>query len=148
LAAALTPHKPVGNRFCLGRQGANIPRATISPTTKDIAWAAGFMEGEGCFTHTGGRTAYGSERVQASQVNMEPLERLQALFGGRLIERRNNPRGFGGRGAGVINVWQVNGSRARGVMLTLFPLMSERRRGQILVSLHRNNPTEAPSSLR
>lgn len=127
----------------MGQEGKHIPAAKQSPTSWDIGWAAGFMEGEGCFTHTGGRTAYGSERVQASQVNREPLERLLALFGGRVIERQNNPRGFGGRGAGVINVWQVNGTRARGVMLTLFSLMSERRKGQILASLHRNDPHRA-----
>ena len=84
----------------------------------DYAWAAGFLEGEGCFRKNGG-----SQCVVVPQVNMEPLVRLQAWFGGRI--GRTHTREF------PINTWTVTGSRARGVMMTLYSFMSSRRKEQI-----------------
>jgi len=45
--------------------------------TLDIAWVAGFLEGEGNFHADELR----SVSISASQVQRAPLERLQALFG-------------------------------------------------------------------
>lgn len=112
-----------------GKMGAAMsatPRATTKPTTRDLAWAAGFLEGEGTF----GFYSH-SQSIRAPQVQREPLERLQRFFGGTVTARKNP----------YLNVWTVCGPRARGVMLTLYVMMSPRRREQIKAALggHRAN---------
>ena len=85
-------------------------------STNDIYWIAGFLEGEGCFTN-------GKERstiVQASQKEREPLDHIASLLGGKI---GYNKKGF--------YKWYMSGSRAIGVMFTVFLLMSSRRKGQI-----------------
>jgi len=111
--------------------------ASASPSTADLAWAAGFIEGEGNFTpvrvrmRSGERRGYA--RVTAFQNNQEPLNKLVAMFGGS-IRRVQRPRGTELAGA-----WTVNGARARGVMLTLFSFLSARRRKQIAFALNGGN---------
>lgn len=100
--------------------------------TRDLAWAAGFLEGEGSFHSTSSIAAgkrYHHQRVAAVQVDSEPLAKLLRLFGGRisLIKPRGNSK--------ESFYWTVNGNRARGIMLTLFPLLSERRQQQIRVAM-------------
>lgn len=57
-----------------------------------IAWAAGFLEGEGWFAYRDSRKGATSHpRMGANQVNREPLERLQALFGGNIYHRHQDP---------------------------------------------------------
>jgi hypothetical protein len=96
-------------------------------TTKDIAWAAGFLEGEGCFRINFKKSSpgYRGPRVTANQVQKEPLERLQKIFGGHinLVKFRTykNP----------IWDWQINGANAIGVMLTIFDFMSPKRKARI-----------------
>lgn len=53
----------------------------MSISLVQLGWAAGFLEGEGSFTNGG------SPCVSAGQVQREPLERLSALFGGRISQR-------------------------------------------------------------
>ena len=93
---------------------------------KELYWAAGFLEGEGWF----GISA-ASPVISASQVQKEPLERLQKIFGG-VISLRNNA-GVRARGTNSkdIWVWGVCGGKAIGVMLTLWTLLSEKRRHSI-----------------
>lgn len=118
-------------RFTPHGEWSTTPTASTHPSAKDIAWAAGFLEGEGSFTHTG--TA---ERVSASQVDTEPLHRLQRLFGGKL-SGRTNQRGFGlfGNPAQYIHRWTVNSARARGVALTVYTFLSARRQEQVKAML-------------
>ena len=104
--------------------------ASVSPTTADLAWAAGFMEGEGTFDANpvkGRRYA----RATAYQNNIEPLRKMQALFGGSIW-------GFKARrplATAIGHTWQVHGARARGVMLTLWTFLSAKRRGQVRMAL-------------
>src|ERR1051325_120006 len=99
----------------------DTPRASTRPHVRDLEWASGFVEGEGNF----GRTPT-SERVTVPQVQREPLDRLQRLFGGKiLVQRERGPHNS------KQWYWRVHGSRARGVMLTLYSLMSTKRREQI-----------------
>jgi hypothetical protein len=98
------------------------PGATVHPTTADLHWAAGFLEGEGFF----GKASSGKgHRVVARQVQREPLERLLAFFGGSicLVKPASMKR--------PIYDWTTSGARARGIMMTLFVLMSPRRKQQI-----------------
>ena len=102
-------------------------KAAANPTSYDLHWAAGFLEGEGCFfakysTQKGKR--YHTECVSANQVNPEPLPKLLSMFGGHIrLDRygRNQP----------IHVWYCHGARALGVMQTLLPLLSTKKREQI-----------------
>lgn len=61
----------------------------MSRSAEEIAWAAGFLEGEGWFAYRGSRGGQPTDkmRVGAGQVNREPLERLQRMYGGRLHKR-------------------------------------------------------------
>lgn len=117
----------------LGWERKTTLKATISPTTKDLAWAAGFLEGEGCFGRSGGKGKYQTERIWCGQKDPESLRRLLAMFGGRIGEQRQQTSNLI-KTEGVatsIPIWTVSGSRARGVMLTIYSFMSERRKAAI-----------------
>jgi len=97
-------------------------------SVREVEWAAGFLEGEGCFSSYGKGRAI---RVAAPQVQREPLEKLQRLFGGHLgrkarLEKSNQQSCFR---------WQVGGKRAAGIMMTLFSLLSSKRKWQIQKAL-------------
>jgi len=96
-------------------------------TTTQIAWAAGFLEGEGSFD-----CANGTPRVSAAQVQREPLDRLSAMFGGRIWSKP--PSGFS---AQPIWTWVLPSRRSVQAMMTLFVLMSPRRQEQIERALRR-----------
>src|SRR5690349_1350424 len=66
------------------KERAKTPKATATPAIADLAWAAGFLEGEGSFQRTGRPGKAGSMLVSAPQVNAEPLMRLQTILGGRV----------------------------------------------------------------
>ena len=106
-------------------------RADRHPTTLDIAWAAGFLEGEGSFRLNNKKRRVA--QVVAVQVEREPLERIRSIFGGSNFFKRGRlpPR----PPQSDYWYWQVNGARARGVMLTIYGLMSPKRRRQIRQAL-------------
>lgn len=92
-------------------------------TTADLAWAAGFLEGEGYFGSSG-RIPY----VTAAQKRPESLHRLQSLFGGR------PPRPYTAHykdKAFTMYQWAISSRRALGVMFTLFPWLTQYRRAQV-----------------
>ena len=106
---------------------STVPKATHHPTTRRLEWAAGFLEGEGYFGNEGR-----SERVHAAQTSLEPLERLQSYFGGSIGLTRWKPAK---PSHNITYAWRIFGARARGVMMTLLPLMSTRRQQQIVPAL-------------
>lgn len=108
-----------------GREWGATRSAARSPKIQDIVWAAGFLEGEGSF-HSVKRDYPGCVQVSAVQVNRQPLERLLAMFGGtiRTVKRRRAQWN-------QASVWVATGSRGRGIALTLYPLMSDKRKEQI-----------------
>ena len=89
------------------------------------------MEGEGTFTQL--RVKRGIyARVTAYQNNIEPLKKLQAMFGGSIWGfRKIRPQA-----TAIGHTWHVNGARARGVMYTLWTFLSAKRRGQIRLALN------------
>ncbi|MCR4339250.1 MAG: hypothetical protein NUW01_05100 [Gemmatimonadaceae bacterium] len=103
-------HNKAGN-------GRSVPAATVSPSTTDLHWAAGFLEGEGSFT------VYSSHTVAAKQKEVEPLLRLRAMFGGNIYKEVIK--------TGIIHTWAVSGARAIGVMLTMYTMLYSRRRNQV-----------------
>lgn len=114
------PNKYVNGHHNRVKKVAEHPESVADHlvTVVDLAWAAGFIEGEGSYSTSGVR---GYPSVQATQVQAEPLERLRSMLGGRVFHGKTRN----------IWTWRVNGTRARGVMLTLWPMMSPRRRLQI-----------------
>ena len=94
----------------------------------DLAWAAGFLEGEGSFTIQ----SNGKHYVQAPQVQREPLDRLRAMFGGSICFTSSR-----------IFRWRLCGPAAAGLMMTLYQWMSPRRREQIrrVLEAWRSRPT-------
>jgi hypothetical protein len=66
---------------------------TIDFDDPRVPWAAGFLDGEGCFTFTsplqraGGVTRY--PLLQASQLVREPLDVLASMFEGRVYPLRS-----------------------------------------------------------
>jgi hypothetical protein len=104
----------------------------------DIAWAAGFLEGEGSFTCRGNTVT-----VTASQVQPEPVYRLQRLFGGKLYHyTQANPK------HSPFIRWHLFHRDARGLMMTIYPLMSPKRRQQIVKALARWKSTGVAMRLR
>lgn len=90
----------------------------------DIAWAAGFLEGEGSFSY-----AKTTPRVEAPQNQVEPLLRLQKLFGGAIY--KSSPTAKNNK----ISTWSICGKPAAGVMMALWVLMSPWRKVQIEYAL-------------
>ena len=88
-------------------------------STIDLYWAAGFLEGEGCFG------AYPIQPlVTACQVAREPIDQLQRIFGGTIsCARRATQKDQW--------VWKVYSRRAAAVMMTLYVLLSPRRQTKI-----------------
>lgn len=117
------PYTVRSPRFIKEHRLPQTVSASVSPTTADLAWAAGFLEGEGAFGTNGNKWA--SQCVRATQKNLEPLYRLQRLFGGAVKPFRKDMYGE----------WRTYGVRARGIMFTLFPFLSARRRTQIKLAL-------------
>jgi hypothetical protein len=99
--------------------------AQAEPTVKGLVWAAGFLDGEACFTSSKerGRTR---ARIVVTQLERELLNRLKRFFGGTIYPRRaqgNQPHDC--------FVWQVAGARARGIAMTLYTWLSARRQAQV-----------------
>lgn len=90
--------------------------------TIDLAWIAGFLEGEGSFH---GNVASSQITVSAVQVNPEPLKNLQAVLGGTLYQYTN-------KAGCVFWRWAIHGSHAIGVAFTVYHWLSRRRRQQVV----------------
>jgi hypothetical protein len=94
-----------------------------------IAWAAGFYEGEGSVTLSGGRLA-----LQIKNNDREPLERFRyAVEAGKIY----GPYAYsGGRlGRRPFWIWVAHSGSALGVVRLLTPWLSQRRLAQILDAL-------------
>lgn len=107
---------------------------------KELYWAAGFLEGEGSFYSS--CQGYGT-KVDAYQVDTESLHRLVGLFGGAI----RGPR-VRGPARKPIYYWRVFGPRAAGVMMTLYSLMSVKRKAQIHPVLSRFKLTRRGKKLK
>lgn len=96
---------------------------------KELYWAAGFLEGEGSFGRCSGPARNnGQLRITCHQVEKEPLIRLKALFGGLVMGPHRTP-------TRPIHLWSLQYRSAVGAMMTLYPLMSMKRKSQIRAAL-------------
>jgi len=89
------------------------------PLPEDIAWSAGFLEGEGNFGCMSGNDL--RARIGAGQKQREPLDRLLRFFGGRVYALNGRP----------YHTWLLRGEPARRLALLLKPMMTSRRCEQI-----------------
>lgn len=87
-----------------------------------VHWAAGILEGEGCYRNT----KY-TQQVWVTNNDLWVLEKLRHYFGGMINARKkyDNPNWK------QSYLWRLSGPRARGFMLTMYSLMSPRRQEQI-----------------
>ena len=88
----------------------------------DIAWAAGFIDGEGCIStpvrvRVRNRRDY-SLALYVGQVDPRPLLRLRDWFGGTVV-----PRTSWGRGRPIF-MWRITGNTAEAALRTLLPYLT------------------------
>ena len=97
-------------------------------STGDLRWAAGFLEGEGCFGIYGRGKQRGRRQasISAGQANREPLEKLVRLFGGTIHRASGSPLT-----KKICWQWRISCGRAIGTMMTLYSLLSQQRRERI-----------------
>lgn len=85
----------------------------------DVAWAAGFFEGEGsCHIAVCNPTPY--FRLSIDQVYREPLDKMVTIFGGKVY----GPYGpYGKSKSKPIHQWVISGDTAKTAALTMLPLL-------------------------
>lgn len=102
--------------------------------TLELAWVAGFLEGEGSFYFKkGGKPS--EILVSVVQVQKEPIERLLKYFGGACyLATQDKRKRYKYTCAPQWN-WRLNGYRAAALMMTLYVFMSPKRQDQIIAAL-------------
>jgi hypothetical protein len=99
---------------------APLPPNTPEITLKDIAWFAGIMEGEGSFLWNS------SPVVTVAMTDEDIIQRVADIIGyevSNYVPKRPNAK--------RVYETQAAGSRGAAWMMTLYPFMGMRRRGQI-----------------
>jgi hypothetical protein len=110
---------------------------------KELYWAAGFLEGEGSFVYNQGGAV-----IKAVQTDtLEPLERLQRLFGGSIRPVSRERDRLKGSNARDNWVWAVYGGGAIAGILVLYPQMSGKRRAQMTEAVKGRIPLPTGASL-
>lgn len=95
---------------------------------RELAWAAGFLEAEGCFSGANGQPL----QIQVPQVQRWPLEKLVSILGGQLSYSVQSPKR---RRQQSIWRWYVAGPRAAGIMMMLWVFLSPKRKREIVGAL-------------
>ncbi len=103
---------------------------------KELYWAAGFLEGEGYFCLRGKTKS--AVTISASQVQRHPLDRLEAAWAGivRGPYQNKNPRST------PYYRWDLGGTNAVALMMTLYTLLSPKRQEAIrsIIAVWKLNP--------
>lgn len=101
-------------------------------TDTELAWAAGFFDGEGTISQT---TASGTSRryllLRIGHVDPRPLRRFAAAVGLGNVNGPYQQKKGGGRWSDF-HAWQVAGTKAEAVYIQLEPYLSEPRLEQYL----------------
>lgn len=100
--------------------------AEEGPCATDLAWAAGFVDGEGCIQTTV-RMRSRNRRdyilgLYVGQVDPRPLYRLSELFGGVVY-----PKSSGPTERRPMFMWRVTGSTAEATLRALLPFLLVKR---------------------
>jgi len=99
-------------------------------TETDLAWAAGFIDGEGhigcgLYKHKGNKRSYHNAILCAAQVKPVPLHKLETMFGGTVR--------FCGDEYGGYYEWRVYGDNALRVLTQLLPYLVQKHLQAALV---------------
>ncbi len=98
------------------------------PSSTDLAWAAGFLDGDGCFTlnkHSsrGTHPTSRSLHVGAVQVGTAPLEVLEQMLGGKVTRLGIT------KGGNEIHQWRLSSAdNVKRVVPMLLPYLRFKRR--------------------
>jgi hypothetical protein len=96
----------------------------VTASSIELAWAAGFYEGEGSITFRGSR--YRTVQLDISQKDLWPLQRWQNIFHAGTIQGRTRKNGF------HVYEWHLsNQDEVLTIALALRPYLSPRRQEQI-----------------
>ncbi len=99
----------------------------------DLAWVAGLLEGEGCFTWKSKNRAQRSGlAVTCHMTDADVLRRLHRIVGGTF----HGPYTNGPRGRLPRFFWRIGGLAARQLMELLLPWMGKRRAARIEELIH------------
>jgi len=96
-------------------------------TIRDLAWTAGFLEGEATFrlrvnTNRATGRSGGTNEISVPQNERAPLDRLRLLYGGNITARPERRQRH--HISKPSYVWTLSGIAARGLMMTLYPLIA------------------------
>jgi len=90
----------------------------------DVAWAAGFFEGEGSLSIYFSVNGDFNGRIGASQKAREPLDKLQELFGGKVYLRKHDG----------VHSWECSSKQALPFLRKIYPyIVSPLRRQEIAI---------------
>lgn len=101
-------------------------------TDEELGWVAGFLEGEGSVSvsWTGPKRANKQIAWQCSQVQREPLERLQRYTG---VGKISGPYDYQRGNRQPFSIWRLARSADFDhLVCSVFHLLSPRRKAQIL----------------
>lgn len=115
------------------RRGTTDPRflPSLVPDEVEIAWAAGFYEGEGSVGFHAGTL-----RVSIAQNEVWCLERIKRFFGGSI----RPPSGRAPSGApSKCSMLSMNGKLAEEFLLTILDHLSPRRHAQYVAALEKRS---------
>ena len=94
--------------------------------TKDIYWLAGLLEGDGSFSNSNG-----SPHIQLSMADVDVVKRAQRALRAKRVRSYSRQRHDGRTGPTHWHETRITGTRAAGWMMTLYPLMGQRRQARI-----------------
>lgn len=89
----------------------------------DLAWCAGFIDGEGCVNISQSKTGYYCIQLVVSCTVMEPLEKLESILGGSSVVMNKVQKG--NRKASY--QWKVTGRAAGEVLESILPWLTVKR---------------------
>lgn len=98
-----------------------------------LAWAAGFIDGEGCITanyakHKHDKRGYVNLILDVAQIRRKPLDELVALFGGRVRSGKVS--------TGICYFWRLYGTNAAAVLKQIHPyLVLKTRQAELALEL-------------
>lgn len=102
----------------------------------DIAWAAGFFDGEGCITlakhyshHRTNRTQTKVITVFTNQIDPRPLMRMQSILGGSLYLNKHAPSSGTKR---AISFWKCTSKKAEHALTLMLPYLVGKREQALL----------------
>lgn len=103
-----------------------------------LAWAAGFIDGDGFITIQNRKTKYKDKeytgtylRVGACQAHLTPLEKLQDLFGGSIRPKNSgpNPHGYNRKQQWI---WTLSTQEARNALEQMLPYFVHKKEVALL----------------